>query len=209
MSKGKLLAVAIVWLMILATGVGIWKVVFAPAVEKSKAEQERLAEEERRAALGRGGSESLYSKQVTLNLDGFSGYAVFRSDTFETELRKRGIRLKLVDDAADYPARLRALATGEADMALFTIDALIKASALAGDLPATIVALIDETVGADAVVTYKSAFETVDDLNTPGAKFVITPDSPSETLARVVMSRFQLDQMDAEPFITTPDPESV
>lgn len=209
MSKGKLLAVAIVWLMILAFGVGVWKFVFAPVVAKSQAEQAQIDEQRRQEELRRGGSESLYREQVTINLDGFSGYAVLRSEAFETELRNRGVRLKLVDDGADYPARLEALKRGDADMAVFTIDALVKSSALAGDLPATIVALIDETVGADAIVTYKSTFPKVDDLNDPEARFVLTPDSPSETLARVVMSRFQLDRMADDPFVKVRDAESV
>ncbi|MEM6329065.1 MAG: phosphate ABC transporter substrate-binding/OmpA family protein [Planctomycetota bacterium] len=209
MSKGKLLAVAIVWLVILATGVVVWKFAFAPVVERTQAEKEAAEARQREEALRRGGSQSVYSRQVTIRLDGFSGYAVLRSDAFEKQLRDRGIRLRLVDDGADYPARLKALARGDADLAVFTIDALVKASAAAGDLPATIVALVDETAGADAVVTYKSAIARVDDLNDPDARFVVTPDSPSETLARVVVSRFQLDRMNADPLIKVKDPAAV
>lgn len=202
MSKGKMLAVCVVWLMILAAGVGIWKVAFAPAVEKSQAQRD---EEQMR----RGGTDSLYRQQVKIALDGFSGYAVLRSGEFERDLRERGIKIKLTDDGADYPARLAALKRGDADLAVFTIDALVKASAQAGDLPATIVALIDETVGADAVVTYKDAVADVDALNHPETKFVLTPDSPSETLARVVMSRFQLEQISSDPFVRVKDASAV
>ena len=202
MSKGKLLAVAIVWLVILGMGVAVWRTVFAPVVERSQAQRE--AEERRR-----GGSESLYKSQVKLALDGFSGYAVLRSKEFDSALRKEGIRLRLNDDGADYPARLAALRSGDADMAVFTIDALVKASAEAGSLPATIVALIDDTVGADAIVAYKETIGVVDDLNHPETKFVLTPDSPSETLARVVMSRFQLDQLGDDPFERVKDPDAV
>lgn len=202
MSKGKLLVVAIIWLFILAVGVSVWKFAFAPIVARSQDEQ-------REEDLKRGGSQSLYKKQVTIRLDGFSGYAVLRSQDFAQQLRDRGIRLKLVDDGADYGERLAALANGDADLAVFTIDALIKSSADRGDLPATIVALIDETVGADAIVTNQQTIASVDDLNTEDARFVITPDSPSETLARVVMSRFQLDQMADDPFVRVSGPEGV
>ena len=51
----------------------------------------------------------------------------------------------LVDDGADYSQRIEALQSGEIQLAAFTIDALITASAELGELPATIVALIDET----------------------------------------------------------------
>ncbi|TWT29730.1 phosphate ABC transporter substrate-binding/OmpA family protein [Blastopirellula retiformator] len=213
MSKGKLLAASIVWLMILAVGVITWKVVFAPAVEVSRAEQERLAAEkarqEREAMLKRGGSASRYHTQVNLALDGFSGYAVLRSPEFAEALRKQGIKLDLVDDGADYPARLKSLKEGKTDLAVFTIDALVKTCAEEGDLPATIVALIDETVGADAIVAYKEVYPNVDALNDPETRFVLTPDSPSETLTRVVISRFQLDQLSADPLIKVADAAAV
>lgn len=202
MSKGKLLAVCLVWLAILGLGVSVWRFVFAPVVERSQAA--RQAEERQR-----GGSQSAYKKTVKLSLDGFSGYAVLRSQEFDADLRKQGIRLELNDDGADYPARLAALQRGDADLAVFTIDALVKASAQANALPATIVALIDDTVGADAIVAYRETIPNVDALNHPETRFVLTPDSPSETLARVVMSRFQLDQLADDPFIPVKDAAAV
>lgn len=209
MSKGKLLAVSIVWLMILAAGVVTWKMVFAPAVEVSESERQRLeaeqARQQREAELRRGGSTSRYRSQVAIALDGFSGYAVLRSSEFAAELRNQSIKLQLVDDAANYAKRLESLQRGETDMAVFTIDALVKTSAELGSLPATIVAVVDETVGADAIVTYKQTYPNVDALNSPETRFVLTPDSPSETLARVVMYRFQLDKLSSDPFIPTQD----
>lgn len=213
MSKGKLLAVSIVWLLILAVGVITWKTVFAPVVEQSQAELERQESErqrkEREAALRKGGSDSHYRSQVNIAIDGFSGYAVLRSPEFEEGLRKQGIKLNLSDDGADYSARLESLKKGTTDMAVFTIDALVKTSAQMGDLPATIVAVIDETVGADAIVAYKQAYPNVDALNDAETKFMLTPDSPSETLARVVISRFQLDKLGANPFVEVRDAAAV
>jgi flagellar motor protein MotB len=187
--------------------------VFAPAVQLSQAERERQEaerlERERQERLRQGGSDSHYRLELNLALDGFSGYAVFRSPEFGELLRQQGIKLQLTDDGADYPARLAALKRGDVDMAVFTIDALIKTCAEAGDLPATIVALVDETVGADAIVAYKETIPNVDALNDPKTKFVLTPNSPSETLARVVMSRFQLDALDPQPFIAVKDASAV
>ncbi len=202
MSKGKLLAVAIVWLIILGVGVGVWRLVFAPVVEQSQAERQR-------EEMQRGGSDSLYKQRLTIALDGFSGYAVLRSREFAEDLRKQGIKVQLKDDGADYTARLAGLKRGDTDMAVFTIDALVKTSAAAGSLPATIVAMIDDTVGADAIVAYKERLPNVDALNHPDTKFVLTPDSPSETLARVVMSRFQLDELGDQPFINATDAADV
>ncbi|TWT29196.1 Outer membrane protein P6 precursor [Posidoniimonas corsicana] len=213
MSKGKLLAVCVVWLMLLSVGVATWKVFFAPAAAVSQAERERQEAEqarlEREQRMSRGGAESRYRTEVTIALDGFSGYAVLRSPAFAEDLRRQGIRLNLIDDGADYPARLKSLKEGQADLAVFTIDALVKASAQAGDLPATIVAVIDETAGADAMLAYKQTYPNVDALNDPDTRFVLTPDSPSETLARVVMSRFQLDLLPDDPYIAVADAAAV
>ncbi len=46
-------------------------------------------------------------------------------------------------------------------------------------------------------------------LNHPEVRFVLTPDSPSETLARVVMSTFALDQLPPEPFTMALDAADV
>ncbi len=213
MSKGKLLAVSMVWLVILLIGVVCWKVWFGPSIAESNSQRAQAEAEAARAAreaeLRRGGSDSRYQTQVSIALDGFSGYAVLRSPEFAGALRDQGIKLTLKDDGADYTKRLAALARGEVDMAVFTIDALVKTCAESNSLPATIVAVIDETVGADAIVSYKEVFANVDALNTPETRFVLTPNSPSETLARVVMSRFQLDQLPENPFIEMRDAAEV
>lgn len=138
---------------------------------------------------------------VALALDSFSGYAIFRSEAFRKQLAANGIQLQLVDDGADYSKRLRSVATGETPLAVFTVDALIKASADAGTMPATIVLVIDESVGADAMVAYAKAFPNIDALNRADARIVATSSSPSETLARVVMGSFDLHKLPANPFV--------
>lgn len=213
MSKGKLVAVCLMWLMLIGVGTVTWKLLFQPAREQAKQEElekaELAAEEAERLRLKSAGSPSRYKHNVSFHLDSFSGYAVLRSNTFTTELAKLGIRAQFHDDGADYGARLAALKSGEAQFATFTIDALIKTSAEMGEIPATIITLIDETTGADAIVAYKEKFPNVDALNHPETRFVLTPDSPSETLARVVTSRFSLEQMGDKPFVEAGDAEEV
>jgi outer membrane protein OmpA-like peptidoglycan-associated protein len=138
---------------------------------------------------------------IRLSLDAFSGYWVFRSESFREELSLRGIDLELVDDRADYGERMEALRTGEAPMAVFTLDALIKATARLDEAPVTAVMVIDETTGADAMVAYESAVPNIDALNAPDARIVATPDSPSQTLAQVVMANFRLDRLPAAPWV--------
>jgi outer membrane protein OmpA-like peptidoglycan-associated protein/ABC-type nitrate/sulfonate/bicarbonate transport system substrate-binding protein len=138
------------------------------------------------------GTESRYKHRVELALDSFSGYCVLRSGTFKQELKAEGIDLNVSDDGADYAARIKAIRDGDVQLATFTIDSLITSSAELGEFPATIIMLIDETKGADAMVARKSAVASIQDLDSPDARIVLTPKSPSEFLARVVMAHFSL-----------------
>jgi outer membrane protein OmpA-like peptidoglycan-associated protein len=131
-------------------------------------------------------------KPINLALDSFSGYCVFRSEDFKKKLEAQKLFLNCVDDKADYKARMETIKKGETPYAVFTIDALINTTPTKGDPPATIVMLIDETRGADAMVAYETGVKTIDALNSPRAKVVLTPDSPSETLMRIVRSQFDL-----------------
>lgn len=199
MSKGKLVAACFVWLVLIAAGAAVWKLGFKPARQEAIAEasaRQRAAETaERQHQLEAAGSQSRYRHTLNFYLDSFSGYAVLRSDAFAQQLASSSIRLHLHDDGANYAERLAALQRGDAQMAAFTIDALIKSSAQIDSVPGTIVALIDETAGADAAVAYKQTVPTIDALNRPDMRLIFTRDSPSETLARVVVNRFALESL--------------
>ncbi len=189
MSKGKLLAVCCVWLVILGVGAVAWKVYDAWTRDR--------------------GYESVYGNTIKFALDSFSGYAVFRSPEFAEELSKQGIKLELIDDGADYSKRIRALKDRHVQMAVFTVDALIKVGAELGDPTAAIVAVVDETTGADAMVADKRSIPNIDALNDSRTRFVLTPDSPSETLARVVRAQFKLNSLIDDPFVPAADAADV
>ena len=174
----QIVLVIVIWLVILG-GVGVaYKQFIHPRLRK-KLEVETS-------------SESRYRYEVKMAHDSFSGYCVLRSESVFNRLTAAGIRLVLKDDRADYLGRIKALREGNVDMAVFTVDALIKSSAQIKDFPATIVMIIDETKGADAIVAYKSLFPNVQSLNRTDVRIVLTPSSPSETLARVVIAHFAL-----------------
>ena len=198
MSKGKLLAACVIWLVI--------AVVLAVAYKVLVTRKDR---DYRTNVFSSTSSSSQYEHDVTLALDSFSGYAVLRSPEFKTLLGHNRIRVNLLDDGANYSQRIEALRRGDTDLAVFTIDALLKVCAPLNELPGSIVAIIDETRGADAIVAYKSAIPNVDAMNTAGTRMVLTPNSPSETLARVVMMHFNLDNLDNRPFIEAADAEDV
>ncbi|MEM8678678.1 MAG: phosphate ABC transporter substrate-binding/OmpA family protein [Planctomycetota bacterium] len=198
MSKGKLFAVCVLWLMIAAALAVTYRYLVYP-----RQRDQRLSETS---------SESHYQHTVTIALDSFSGYAILRSQEFKEQLSQKRIRLELVDDGANYSQRIKALDRGRVDMAAFTVDALIKVSASLDTPPATILAVIDESRGADAIVAYKQVVpeeDRLDTLNRADMRFVVTPDSPSETLARAVISSFGLDNLPPNPFVAADDAEDV
>lgn len=138
------------------------------------------------------GSDSQYKHTLTLSADSFSGYAILRSPVMKKELKTLGIKLTIEDDHADYDARMKSLAKKDTQLAVFTIDSFIQAGEKLGNIPGTIVLVIDESRGADAIVAYKDAVASIEDLNHPDAGIVLTPHSPSEFLARTVIAHFNL-----------------
>ncbi|MGE0607649.1 MAG: hypothetical protein AB7O62_11190, partial [Pirellulales bacterium] len=192
------LAVAVVWLAIFGAAALAYKYLVAPRFRQ----QAQLEEEQRKQqTLDQTSSNARDLRTIRLSLDSFSGYAIFRDAAFKKSLQAKGINLETVDDQANYTARLEQLKNGRAPLAVFTIDALLKTSAAMNDLPGTIVLVLDETTGADAVVAYQQAVPNIDALNQPDARFVATPDSPSDTLARVITARFSLPQLPDNPFL--------
>lgn len=205
MNKGRLVAMLAVWFVILAVGVLVWRFWWSPKQEEIAENQE---EQQHQEAIDKTSSKSRYSHEVNFRADAFSGYAGFRDDIFKQECAKYGIKVNLTDDMADYPKRLNALGTGKCDMAVFTYDALVKASSQLGDIPATTISIVDVTKGADAAVGPKGKFPNIDALNNPDLKIVCTPDSPSETLARVIMAYFEL-QLGPQNFEFVDGPQAV
>lgn len=197
-SKLRWVVFAVLWLGIVGVVALSWKFFWQPRQEQAV---QKAKEEEKQQVVEATSSGTRYKHDISFAIDSFSGYAIARTEEFKNELSNRGIRLNLVPDDANYVERLKALRDGKVQMGMFTIDALIKASAELGESPATIVSLTDATKGADAMVSHLKTFPNIDSLNSSDIKFVITPDSPSETLSRVVMAYFNLDQVTPNQFV--------
>ena len=162
MTKAKIVLAALVWLIVLAIGVSAWKLVIQPTQQRTAKQQRQAHEKE---SLDKTQGTSKYKQDIAVGLDSFSGYAIFRSDAFQSQLAERGIRVRLADDNANYAARADALEKGQLQLALFPADALIKISAKQNSFPSTIIAIIDETHGADAMVAYRTKYPNIDSLN--------------------------------------------
>lgn len=99
MTKAKIVLAALVWLVILAIGVSVWKLVIEPNQQSSAKQQKQAQDKE---SLEKTQGTSKYSQDIAVGLDSFSGYAIFRSEAFQSLLAERGIRIRLVDDNANY-----------------------------------------------------------------------------------------------------------
>lgn len=174
---------AIVWSILFALAAVSYKYLVSPRL-RGKLEDET-------------GSKSRYVASIPLALDAFSGYAVLRSPLFSDLLRERGVRVEPRDDGADYGKRIRALKSGETPLAAFTIDSYLAAGARLGEFPGAIVLVLDESDGADALVARRDGVPTIQALNHASARVVVTPDSPSETLARAMVAHFSLPDLPA------------
>jgi outer membrane protein OmpA-like peptidoglycan-associated protein len=169
----KVAAITLIWILILACG-AVWYFVLLRNPQESR------------------------SSQVKLIGDTFSGYYVFRSEEFKKKLAEKNIAYSWIEDDADYAKRMQSIKKGTTPYAVFTIDALVNQTPRDGDPPATIVMLIDETRGADAMVAYQRGVPNIAALNSPRGRVVLVPDSPSETLMRVIRQQFHLNQLPAD-----------
>ncbi len=179
-AKGILLA-AVIWILIIGLLAVAAKYLILPYFQKELVDET--------------GSESLYKHDIKLAADSFSGYCLLRSPVMQKQLKNQGIKLSIQDDGADYAARIKSLNSRDVQMAVFTIDSYILNAVKLGKFPASIVLVIDESSGADAIVAYRQGIGSIQDLDDPEAGIVMTPNSPSEFLARTVIAHFNLPRL--------------
>jgi hypothetical protein len=184
---GKTLAIVVVWACVLG-GMALAYKHFVLDWDDTNTNPTTLAAKTNGTQPAKSGS------AVRLAGDSFSGYCLFRAPEFQKRLAGQGVDYEWVDDKADYAKRMGTIQSGQTPLAVITIDAILTHLPPAGDPPA-IILLIDETVGADAMVAYPEGVNDVAALNSPNAKVVLTEGSPSETLFRVVRSQFDLSQL--------------
>jgi OmpA-OmpF porin, OOP family len=134
------------------------------------------------------------SSQVALLGDTFSGYSTFRSEAFQSALQESGLKLRY-EDEFDQAKRAARLNQGQADLLVTTLDQFLKQKP-----KGKIIALIDRTVGADAVVLNTPKYPQLESLldlsklvaQSPGQLSIsFAGDTPSEYLALVLDTKFE------------------
>ncbi len=167
--------VAIVLLVLLAVGGVVYK-----AIEPSLQQRRAYATSDARTIKG----------DIRIALDSWIGYFPVQSPIFKKMMREEGFRVVAQDDNADYAARMANLKDGTIDFAVCTVDAYLLNGAPVG-FPATIIAVIDESKGGDAIVAWKDRIASIDELKgAQGFTIAFTPDSPSHHLLKAIGDHF-------------------
>jgi DNA-binding transcriptional LysR family regulator len=133
--------------------------------------------------------------RISIGVDNWIGYFPLCSPEMSRRMRGEGWALRCDDDGADYAARMKKLAAGEIDFAVASLDAFVLNGAPL-DFPGTIVAVIDESKGGDAIVARRAAIASLDALKArPDTRIAFTPASPSEHLLKSIATHFDLPQL--------------
>lgn len=138
-------------------------------------------------------SDAVHTKgQVRLAVDNWIGYFPLCSAEMKEEMHRAGYLLECVDDKADYQGRMNALAGGQYDFAVATVDSYLLNGKI-HDYPGAIVAVLDESKGGDAIVARKDRVANLDAVRTgEGFRVAFTPNSPSHYLLKAAADHFDL-----------------
>ncbi len=138
-------------------------------------------------------SDAVHTKgQVRLAVDNWIGYFPLCSAEMKEEMHRAGYLLECVDDKADYQGRMNALAGGEYEFAVATVDSYLLNGKI-HDYPGAIVAVLDESKGGDAIVARRDRVANLDAVRTGGGfRVAFTPNSPSHYLLKAAADHFDL-----------------
>lgn len=129
---------------------------------------------------------------LVVGTDNWIGYFPLCSTPMAKRMRQAGWVLRCENDNADYQARFQRLASGEIQFAVATVDSYLLSGAPL-DFPGTIIAVIDESKGGDAVLAREEVTANLDGLkDATDIEVAFTPASPSEHLLRTIRTHFDV-----------------
>lgn len=129
---------------------------------------------------------------IRIGVDNWVGYIPLCSKDLRQRMHQAGLLVKCLVDEANYSERLQKLRKGELDFAVATVDAFLLNGA-EHDFPGSIIMVIDESKGGDALVARKSKIQKLEELKTKnGWRIAFTPSSPSEHLLKAFSKHFDI-----------------
>ncbi|MDQ7091944.1 MAG: phosphate ABC transporter substrate-binding/OmpA family protein [Methylococcales bacterium] len=133
--------------------------------------------------------------KITIGIDNWIGYFPLCSPVMKRRLYQQGYLLECIEDQGDYEQRLEALNTGSLDMAVATVDSYLI-NGQKTQYPGTIIAVLDESKGGDALLAWTDKIATLDDLRkNKTAKIAFTPNSPSDYLLKTIAVHFDINHL--------------
>lgn len=142
--------------------------------------------------------------KITLAYDDWIGYFPLTCNRMRKELRNQGFILDATNDGGDYPARMKKLDDGALNFSVVTVDSYVLNGATV-KYPATIIAVLDKSMGGDAMVAYTNSVSSLDSFKgpsptSPGSymgfpKIAFTPSSPSEHLIKSLGVHFNIPEL--------------
>ena len=129
---------------------------------------------------------------LRIGVDNWVGYVPLCSKELRRQMRATGYLVQCEDDNADTAARMKRLREGSLEFAVATVDSFLL-NGLREKFPGTIVLVIDESSGGDAIVARQDRIASLQDLKTrTDYKIAFTPASPSEHLLKSVAVHFDV-----------------
>lgn len=132
--------------------------------------------------------------QIRIGVDNWIGYFPLCSQNLKSRLASTGYLIQCEDDKADYAERFKKLKRGKLDFAVATADAYLL-SGKKFDYPGTVVAVIDESKGGDAVIARADAVANINELRKKPVRIAFTPASPSEFLLKSMSVHFDVERL--------------
>ncbi|MDB4330135.1 phosphate ABC transporter substrate-binding/OmpA family protein [bacterium] len=133
--------------------------------------------------------------RLKILVDNWVGYFPLCSKHMKNRMRDIGYTWECTDDKADYAGRMEKLKDRDVQFAVATVDSYIL-NGKKEDFPGTIVTVLDESKGGDAIVARKSKIASLDALKkSKNYKIAFTPSSPSEHLLRSITDHFDIPQL--------------
>lgn len=138
---------------------------------------------------------------IRIGMDNWVGYFPLCSPEMRKRQRQSAYTVICDNDNADMKQRFQRLDRGELDFAVASVDSYLL-NAAQYSFPGTIIMVIDESKGGDAVVAWTDKVDNLDSLkgevsvtNPTGwqmPNIAFTPDSPSHHLLKVIGSHFDV-----------------
>jgi outer membrane protein OmpA-like peptidoglycan-associated protein/ABC-type taurine transport system substrate-binding protein len=133
--------------------------------------------------------------RIVIGVDNFVGYFPLCSPELFKRMRQSGYLMECQDDGADYAKRMDKLDRGKIDLAVGTVDSYVLNGA-SENYPGTIIAVLDESKGGDALVAWSDKIANLESLrNQQSMSIAFTPDSPSHQLLKALAVHFDIDTL--------------